>query len=273
LNFPHGDRNYSAVLSPSYKDGVFDGAVSVVRDITESKRQEDRISAMVEALRHSNEDLEQYAYIASHDLKDPLVTLGGYLKRLERKHSSSLDEDAQSLLERAIVSAHRMEQLIDHLLAFACMEGDSRNYGAVDTSELVGEVVERLYSLISKEKAIVYFENLPTVIGERVLLSQLFQNLVSNAIKHRAQRSPEIVISAAQTDCEWIFSIKDNGVGIAEQHIGKIFQLFERVNPAEENSFGIGLAVCKKIAELHNGRIWVDSQQGEGSTFHFSIPL
>ena len=263
---------FSAILSPAYKDGVFEGGVAVIRNITEVKRKEEKLRGVMDELQRSNEELEQFAYVASHDLKDPLVTLGGYLKRLERKHSFELSHEAFTLLSRAFSSVEKMERLIDKLLSYACMHTDPECHDDVNTGELVEDVLEQLSGLITRERAVVSCSMLPVIKADRMMMQQLFQNLISNAIKHRGNEDPVIRIGVEWIDNSWIFSIHDNGMGIPETEIERIFKLFERLNYAEHDGSGIGLAVCKKIVEIHGGKIWVESVAGKGSVFRFSIP-
>lgn len=263
---------FSVILSPAYRDGRFDGGVAVVRNITEAKHREAQLRGIMDELTRSNEELAQFAYVASHDLKDPLVTIGGYLRRLDRKHGMAMGYDAHTLLDRAVSSVQRMERLIDELLSYACMRTDSSAHDDIDTAELVGEVTERLYGLISREQARIDYNGLPVVRGERVMIGQLFQNLIANAIKHRGEDSPVIAIGAERKNGCWVFSVRDNGCGIAEHDAERIFKLFEKLGSKEHDSSGIGLAVCKKIVEIHGGRIWVESEVGKGSVFCFTIP-
>jgi signal transduction histidine kinase len=272
LEMESGTEWYTAIYSPAYKDGIFDGGVAVVRNVTAIKVQEEKISAMMEELRRSNDELQQFAYVASHDLKDPLVTLGGYLQRLERKYHDEFSASAVDLLCRAFSSVQKMERMIDQLLSYACMRSDKDDHSEVDTACLVSDVVDSLTGLILKEEATVELKSLPVVVGERIMIEQLFQNLISNAIKHRGEKKPVITISAERKDDTWVFFIRDNGSGIPPAYAERIFNLFERLNPKSRDGSGIGLAVCKKIVELHGGRIWVESKPGEGSVFSFTIP-
>jgi PAS domain S-box-containing protein len=272
LDIPVGRLWFTVTLSPLYRDGAFEGAVAVVRNVTEAKQKELQLQGIMDELTRSNEELAQFAYVASHDLKDPLVTIGGYLRRLDRKHGMDMGYDAHALLDRAFSSVQKMERLIDHLLSYACMHTDSSRYDEFDSGELVSEVSERLYGLISRESARIEYNGLPVVRGERTMIGQLFQNLIANAIKHRGPDCPVISIGAEKkADC-WIFSVRDNGCGISPRDVERIFKLFEKLNQSEHDSSGIGLAVCKKIVEIHGGRIWVESEEGRGSVFCFTIP-
>lgn len=231
--------------------------------------------SQIEQLARSNKELEQFAYVASHDLQEPLRTVSGYLQLLQGRHQDALDEDANEFISYAVKAAARMKQLIEDLLAFSRVGTTAKEPAPTACDVVITEVLDSLELAIDDANAMVTHDPLPVVSADAGQLMQLLQNLISNALKYRhADRDPVIHISAEQREGEWVFSVKDNGIGIEDKYAERIFVIFQRLHGKEEYSgTGIGLAVCKKIVERHGGRIWVESVPGEGSTFLFTIPL
>jgi PAS domain S-box-containing protein len=252
-----------------------DGAVvtAAIRDITQRKASEEQLAKTMEELQRSNEELGQFAYIASHDLQEPLRMVASYTQLLSRKYKGKLDADADEFIAYAVDGARRMQGLIQDLLAYSRVGTKGR--GLVDTSseEALQQSLTNLRGAIEESGAQVTHDPLPGVLADRSQLIQLFQNLVGNAIKYQRSGIPTVHISASRNGGKkWIFSVQDNGMGIDSQYFAKIFNMFQRLHKREEfDGTGIGLAICKKIVERHGGSISVDSQLGQGSTFRFAL--
>jgi len=224
-------------------------------------------------LRRSNRDLEQFAYAVSHDLQQPLQSMVGFAKLLLMKHQTDLDKTSYGYLQNIVQSGDRAHQLIQNLLSYAQFEPQNAGFGLVDCNQLVMRVLDNLQTTISEKNASITYAPLPTLIANETQLLQLFQNLLTNAIKFvTSQRSPHVQIAASKQNHEWLFEIRDNGIGIDSQNLESIFGVFQRLHTEEEYpGTGIGLAICQKVVELHNGRIWVESQPDVGSTFYFTL--
>ena len=227
----------------------------------------------LQALERSNEELKQFAYVASHDLQSPLKTIEGYLGLLESKYAGQLDETGIKLVETTANSAQRMRVLINDLLDFS-QAGLDLNFEEIPINELVEEALEELQQEIKESSASIITGDLPTLRVSRTDIKRVFLNLISNAIKYRRPgETPEIRISAVDLGAEWEIHVKDNGIGIEETYYHKIFLVFQRLHGRKEYpGTGIGLAACKKIVETHNGKIWLESLAGRGSDFYFTIP-
>lgn len=224
-------------------------------------------------LLYSNRELEQFAYVASHDLQEPLRAVNSYAQLLVRKYQGNLDAKADKYLGYIMEGATRMQQLINDLLEFSRVGTRGKELQPTDCESLLSQVLENLQVAIAQSQAQVTHAPLPTVMGDKIQLIQLFQNLISNAIKFRREEPPSVHISAAPLENEWVFSIRDNGIGMEPEYFERIFVIFQRLHSrVEYPGTGIGLAVCKKIVERHGGRIWVESQLGVGTTFHFTLP-
>jgi len=229
--------------------------------------------ANIEALKRSNHDLQQFAYVASHDLKTPLRSISGFVQMLERKYAHNFEEGAQSLINRTLAATGRLEQLTDDLLAYARINSDAAPFVLVDMHSVATEVTQLLDAAINDAGAHVVIDNLPAVLGARSQLVQLLLNLVGNALKYRGSRTPLIRISAARDGNDWIVSVEDNGIGIEPKHYERIFEVFKRLHGQNEYAgTGIGLAVCRRVVHQHGGKIWVEAVPGQGSTFHFTLP-
>ncbi len=243
------------------------------REIERRKAAEEEITRKTEQLARSNAELQQFAYAASHDLQEPLRMVTSYVQLLERRYKDKLDADALDFIHYAVDGAKRMQVLINDLLALSRVETRAQPLQPARMQEILSAALKNLEVAIKEKNAVITHDPLPVVIGDEGQLVQLLQNLINNAIKFTADGSPNIHICAQRKQGEWIFSVRDNGIGIASEHYEKIFQIFQRIHTKEYPGTGIGLTICKKIVERHDGRIWVESQAGQGSTFHFTLPL
>ena len=243
------------------------GIQLVIRDITERKEAE-------EALRQSNLDLQQFAYVASHDLREPLRMVTSYLQLLDRKYQEVLDETAREFIGFAVDGAKRMDALIRDLLQYSRVQTHGETFATVDSEEVLQEALDNLRASLDETDGVVTYENLPRVSADRSQLLQLFQNLVGNALKYRdGDRVPEIQLAAKVAGGSATFSVQDNSIGIDPEYFERIFVIFQRLHGRNEyKGTGIGLAVCKRIVERHGGRIWVESEPGKGSVFFFTLP-
>jgi DNA-binding LacI/PurR family transcriptional regulator/signal transduction histidine kinase len=227
-----------------------------------------------EELARSNRELEQFAYVASHDLQEPLRMVKSYLQLIERRYARQLDEDADEFIAFAVDGAERMQTLIHDLLEYSRVTTHGKPFAPTDCAAVLNHALNNLKVAIEESGAVITHDGLPTVMADETQLTSLLQNLIGNAIKFRKKETqPEIHISAERTGAEWAFSVRDNGIGIDSGYFERIFMIFQQLHSHEEYAgTGIGLAVCKKIIERHGGRIWVESEPGKGSTFYFTIP-
>lgn len=247
--------------------------LSVVFDVTERQLAQARLEQAMAELARSNAELEQFAYVASHDLQEPLRIVTNYLQLLERRHKGKLDAEAAKFIGQAVKGAARMRGLIQDLLAYSRVGTRGRPLEPVSAESVMEDVLANLKMAIEGSEAVVNYDPLPTVKADPSQLGQLLQNLIGNALKFRGQDPPRVQVSAKRQDGEWLFAVRDNGIGIEPQYLERIFGVFQRLHTRSEYpGTGIGLAVCKRIVERHKGRIWVESRPGQGSTFHFSIP-
>ncbi len=247
----------------------------IAQDITEVKRNNDLLRHSNEELRRANADLEQFAYSATHDLQEPLRQVAIYSQLLAKKYGSKLDGKAAGYLAYCVEGAQRTEMLITDLLAYChtARTADSPEE-PVSVGEVIDTVRKNLSATIQETAAEIRASNLPVVFADAVPLVHLFQNLVSNALKYRSERPPLVTIAATQNAGQWLFSVEDNGIGIAKEFQTQIFGIFKRLHDRSAYpGTGIGLAICQKIVERHGGRIWVESVPGRGSTFFFTLPV
>jgi PAS domain S-box-containing protein len=244
-----------------------------VRDVTERKEEQQKLAFKAEELARSNADLEVFAYVASHDLQEPLRMVASYTQLLARRYTGKLDAEADEFIGFAVDGAARMHQLIQDLLSYSRLTTRAKTPCFTLADGACRAALANLQESIKTSKALVSVEALPAVLADATQLTQLFQNLIGNAIKYCSDRTPEIRVGATSTANEWIFSVQDNGIGIEPQYFERIFQMFQRLHTRKEYSgTGIGLAICRRIVERHGGKIWVESERGRGSTFFFSIP-
>jgi PAS domain S-box-containing protein len=252
-----------------------DGAMvlATVIDITGRKEAERAIEFQNEQLRRSNAELEQFAYVASHDLQEPLRMVASFTELLQDRYRDQLDDRAHKYIGYAVEGAKRMQSLVRDLLAYSRVSAAEKVLKPVDSGAVVAAVIERLSPLIRESGAAVRAHQLPIVMSDELELGQVFQNLISNAVKFRADRAPRIEIMAESEDGMWRLSVSDNGIGIDAKFGERIFQMFQRLHErGKYEGSGIGLAIAKKIVERHGGRIWFVSSVGQGTTFHFTLP-
>ncbi|MGE5430601.1 MAG: PAS domain S-box protein [Syntrophomonadaceae bacterium] len=255
------------------EQGKIYGICGVSTDLTELKLTNAELKQTMEALKRSNSELEQFAYIASHDLQEPLRMVSNYAQLLLKFYSNILDQRAFDFLNFIVAGTQRMNSLIQDLLSYARVTSKVQPFSACDLNSIVKEVLHYLQVAISESNAEINYDNLPEISGDPLQMKQLVQNLLTNAIKFSGGNKPVISISAERKEKEWIFRVKDNGIGIKPEQFENIFLLLHRLHSKEEYpGTGIGLALCKKIVERHGGRIWVESEEGKGSTFCFTLP-
>ncbi len=240
---------------------------------TELERANKEVERTVEELRRSNEELKQFAYIASHDLQEPLRMIASYLQLIERRYKGKLDKDADEFIGFAVEGAGRLQNMIMGLLAYSRIETKGKPLKEVNSAEVLGNAVANLKLAIEETGAVITADLLPVVKADAVQLAQVFQNLMANAIKFRRDDPPRIHVSAVLESTEWVFSVSDNGIGIAEEYKDRIFNIFQRLHGKEYPGVGIGLSLCRRIIERHGGRIWFESEAGKGTTFYFTIPI
>lgn len=246
----------------------------LIRERRSLRQTQKELRSSVAELTRSNKDLQQFAYVASHDLQEPLRMVASYTQLLQKRFKGKLDADADDFIGYAVEGAKRMQRLITDLLTYSRVTTQGNAFQPVDCHAVFGQAVNDLRLAIEEAGAAVTYDRLPVVMGDAAQLGQLFQNLVFNAIKFRRdEEPPRVHAAAALRQGEWLFSIRDNGIGIDPQYADRIFVIFQRLhNPDEYPGTGIGLALCKKIVEHHGGRIWVESQLGQGATFCFTLP-
>ena len=239
-----------------------------LRRLTAALRQ------VTEELQRSNAELEQFAYVASHDLQEPLRMVTSYLQLLERRYKANLDQDASEFIAFAVDGAARMQTLIQDLLTYSRVGTRGASFEPTDCEAVLDRALNNLEVAIAESGAEISREPLPGLSADGSQLTQLLQNLIGNAIKFRGDSPPRIRVQAQQRSADWLFSVQDNGIGIDPQYAERIFQVFQRLHGiGQYPGTGIGLAICKKIVERHQGTIWVESQAGAGATFFFTIPV
>jgi PAS domain S-box-containing protein len=250
------------------------GMWAIVRDITELRQAKEELSHTMTDMQQSNKALEQFAYVASHDLKEPLRGISTLAQILEKRYKGRLDEEGDKFLAKISAEAIRMQQQIQELLALSQVGTRRIPFVTVDCQALVEQALASLNRAIEKSGARMTHDPMPHVTGDHSQLLQVFQNLAGNALKFCGEKSPEIHLGAKRRDDDWLFSVSDNGIGIEPKHFERIFVIFKRLHTREEyEGTGMGLSICQKIIERHGGRIWVESEPGKGSTFFFTIPL
>jgi PAS domain S-box-containing protein len=243
-------------------------------DITEREKAEEELRKLTEDLKRSNADLQQFAYISSHDLQSPLRNVEGFVKLLSKRYKGKLDEKADEYIHYICQGVKDMQTLILDILEYSKIGNEGRKFTNVDTSLCISKAIFNLRDAITEKNAdITYDEPMPTVSGDSVQITSLFQNLIGNAIKFCTE-TPKIYIAVKKEGRGYIFSVRDNGIGLEPKHSDKIFTAFHRLHGKSEfPGTGVGLAICGKIVERHGGKIWVDSEVGKGSTFSFSLPI
>ena len=235
---------------------------------------EEKLAILATELQRSNRDLDQFAAIASHDLKEPLVTVGGFLALLKRRHGGDLDAETNRHIRHALGNVERMERLILDLLEYSRVGTHSKPFQVVDSSTILENTLKNLAGTLHSKGALVTHDPLPEIIADSTQIGQLFQNLIGNAIKFCRCDTPRVHVSALCKEREHIFYVQDNGIGIAPEYAEEIFAAFRRLHDGDEfPGTGLGLSTCARIVERHRGRIWVESKPGEGSTFCFTLPV
>ena len=250
------------------------GAIANFRLFTDLALAKVELEQQAQELERSNTDLQAFASSASHDLQQPLRLVTGYLQLLAERYRGRLDKDADEFIAYAVEAADRMKTLIDDLLAYSRIEAEHDGQQFARCNEALERAISNLKALIDDSGASVAHDDLPVVSGSTAQLAQVFQNLIGNGIKFRGTDPPRVHVSAVQQGSEWLISVRDNGIGIPPEHHARIFQMFERLHGrAAYQGTGIGLALCQRIVERHGGRIWVESEPREGSTFRFTLPM
>lgn len=255
----------------------YQGRLKLISELEDSLEELKRIKEELDQksldLTRSNDDLKDFAYSVSHDLQEPLRIIAGYVNLLARRYKGELDSDADEFIEYTVDGVKRMQALIKDLLEYSQVGTRGKHFKPIESSLAVGLAVGNLQTAIEECGAVVTYDELPTVMSDLSLMSRLFQNLIGNAIKFRGKDTPGVHISAGRKGTEWVFSVRDNGIGIDSRQTERIFLIFQRLHDRDEYpGTGIGLAICRKIVERHGGRIWVESEPGKGSTFYFTIP-
>jgi PAS domain S-box-containing protein len=270
--FRHKDGQYrwlAWMVVTSSQDRLLYAAA---RDITERHLAEEKLHRQTEELERSNRELEQFGYVASHDLQEPLRLVTNYVRLLARRYEGQLDEDADEFIGYTLEGTERMRNLLSDLLAYSQIGTQSQEQVSVDLEETLKQVVDNLHLMIEANSATITHDPLPSVMADAAQMVQLFQNLIGNAIKFRSKEPPRIHVGAKQLEERWLIFVRDNGIGIDPQYTERVFIIFQRLHkPDQYPGTGIGLAIARKIVERHGGRIWVDSEPGKGATFYFTL--
>ncbi|MGE5235654.1 MAG: sensor histidine kinase [Acidobacteriota bacterium] len=258
------------VSDPARPDIRYEGSLE---DISSYKRAEGQLAERAAALSRSNSELQQFSYVISHDLQEPLHLISRYTEIVAERYQGSFDAEGRRFLDHVITSATRMQTMINDVLEYSRVETRGRPFRPVPFARVVADAVANLKATIEETGGKVEWGALPTLLADSAQMTQLFQNLIGNAIKFRGVNPPCVQVSAVEAEDAWVFAVMDNGVGIEEEQLDRIFGLFQRLHAAHEvPGTGIGLAICKRIVERHGGQIWATSRPGEGSTFYFSLP-
>jgi light-regulated signal transduction histidine kinase (bacteriophytochrome) len=237
------------------------------------RKANEHMTRKAQELARSNAELEQFAYVASHDLQEPLRMVSSYTQLIVRRYGERLDSDGKEFMDFIVDGAARMKQLIEDLLAYSRVGTRGKELKATDCEVVLQKALTNLRATVEASSALVTHDPLPTIEADATQLVQLFQNLIGNAIKFRGTNAPCVHVSAKEQDDAWLFGVEDNGIGIDPQYSERIFMVFQRLhNKAEYPGTGIGLAICKKVIDRHGGRIWVESKSDSGSNFYFTLP-
>lgn len=273
VKISHQDELGNLAQDFNWMAGRLERVMEEIRASGESlQRSEAELRRYTEELKRSNKELEQFAYVASHDLREPLTSIGGFSKLLAQRYRDKLDERAQEFIDFIVNDTERMQHLISDLLDYSRVATKEQKFDKVDSGAVLSQVLRILDLSISESGAVITATDLPVITADEIQLGQLFQNLLSNAIKFRGDKPPRIHIEALEQPDAWLFSFRDEGIGVAPANQQRIFQVFQRAHARDEYpGTGIGLAICKRIVERHGGRIWVEAEEGKGSTFFFTL--
>jgi len=270
-------RKVPTIMSPKAvfdTEGTFRGSFGVLTDITNRKKVEEALARQATELERSNAELQQFAYVASHDMQEPLRMIASYVQLLARRYKGKLDQDADEFIAYAVDGAKRMQTMINDLLAYSRVGRLGGEFEPTDCEQALHWAMQNLEGAIEESQATITHGPLPTLMASGSLLGLLFQNLIANGLKFHGTAPPRIEIAAEQRGREWLFTVQDNGIGFDTQYNDRIFIIFQRLHgKGAYPGTGIGLAICKKIVEYHGGQIWAHSEPGKGSTFSFSIPI
>jgi PAS domain S-box-containing protein len=275
------DIYVAMTISPIFdRWGHFIGASKIVRDISRQKQVESQLSIQnlklirqAASLKQSNEDLEQFAYIASHDLQEPLRTIHGFTQLLAERYHDRLDDEAREFMGFVTDGAERMRVLIQDLLKYSKIQAQELKSMPLNTENVLEGLLKNLHGILEKKNACLTHDPLPIIHTDKTTFQHLLQNLITNALKFHGPDPPRIHISAQERSDEWLFSVRDNGIGIPSEHFTRIFLPFKRLHARDKyQGTGIGLAICKRIIERQRGRIWIESEEGKGATFSFTLP-
>ena len=265
--------NATAIID---SDGNYVMSRAIIVDISERKKLEEKLQETITELERSNQELQQFAYVSSHDLQEPLRTIASFTQLLERRYKGKLDSDTDEFMDYIVDAAVRMKQQIEDLLEYSRVTTQEKEFKPVDMNLILNQTIQNIKSSIEESNAKIIIDKLPSVMGDAGQLQRVFQNLISNAIKFKKpEEPPKIYISQYKSENgkEYVFKVHDNGIGIEEQYMERIFTIFQRLHTREEyEGTGIGLSIVKRIIERHGGRMWVESEFGVGSTFYFTIP-
>jgi PAS domain S-box-containing protein len=269
FTFPGGRKEWYELSIQPVPEGLF----ILSMDITERKKAEEQLREYAEELKGSNTELERFAYVASHDLQEPLRMVSSFLTLLENRIEDNLDETSKQYIHFAVDGAGRMKTLIHDLLMYSRIGTNKEDFTIVDLNEVMQYITRVLEENIKETATTITVKPLPVIRANKTLISQLLVNLLSNSLKYHGENNPEIEVGYNEDPGNWIFYVKDNGIGIDPKFFDKIFIIFQRLhNKSEYSGTGIGLAICKKIVEIHKGKVWIESELSKGSTFYFSIP-
>ena len=245
---------------------------AAARDITDRREAEETLRRQAEELERSNRELEQFAYVASHDLQEPLRIITSYVQLLARRYQGRLDPDADEFIGFAVEGANQMKSLITDLLAYSRVGSRGRDLAPVEMEAVLARVLEQMQLALEESDGTVTHDPLPAVLGDEVQMMQLLQNLIGNALKFHGSKPPRIHVGARREEGHWLFFVRDNGIGIEPQHAERVFVIFQRLHGRKDYpGTGMGLAICRKIVERHGGRIWLESEPGRGTTFYFTL--
>jgi len=249
------------------------GYLLIGTDNTARKQAQEEAARYSEGLKRSNEDLQRFAYVASHDLQEPLRTISSFLQLIEKRNRDLLDAESKEFISFAVSGANRLQIMINNLLEYSRLDSRGNPFVRVECGDILRKVIDDFRPEIERSDAIITFDDLPALMADPEQLGRLFQNLLGNALKFRGEEPPRIQVAVRREERNWVFSVRDNGIGIDPKYKDRIFIIFQRLHTMETYAgTGIGLSICKKIVERHGGRIWVESEPGKGSTFCFTIP-